>query len=91
MPPVGLRATASAAILGGLLVFVLLFLFAGNDSAPPECFAVLGCVVPCGFGSAQESGADFAALGGVLAGCLVLAGALAHRADRNRRRSSTDV
>lgn len=77
-------ATGAAALLGGVLVFLLLFPVYGNDSDPPECFAVLNYVVPCGFGHEQRQGAGFAILGASVAVGLVIGGAAAGRRDRDR-------
>ena len=73
-------ATALAAALAGLAVFVLLLPYSGNDSDPPECFSLLGYVVPCGLGPEQAHGIGFAVAGGIVAVALVgLGSALGRR------------
>ncbi len=70
-----IRSTIVTAALAGLVVFVLLLV-----SDPPECFAVLGYVVPCGLGPDQQHGEGFALVGALLAAVLVGTGsAVGHR------------
>lgn len=52
------------ALLVGLGVLLLLFPGSGIDRQPPECYAMLGYVVPCG-GLAVASSAAVAGLVGV--------------------------
>ncbi len=44
--------TFVVALLAGLAVLLLLFPGSGIDRQPPECYAMLGNVVPCGGGLA---------------------------------------
>lgn len=44
--------TIVVALLAGLAVLLLLFPGSGIDRQPPECYAMLGNVVPCGGGLA---------------------------------------
>ena len=66
-----MRRTAIASFVAAVLVFALLVPTSGHDSDPPECFAMLGYVVPCGFGPDQSQGMGFALSGAVLAAVLV--------------------
>lgn len=80
----GFCATALVSGLSALLVFVLLFPYAGHDSNPPECFSVFGYVVPCGFGPEQDQGVGFALAGVVLAAGLVVVGSVVGRRESAR-------
>lgn len=80
----GFGVTAAISGLAALLVFVLLFPYAGNDSDPPECFSVLGYVVPCGFGHEQDQGVDFALAGAALGAALVVVGSAVGRREARR-------
>jgi drug/metabolite transporter (DMT)-like permease len=73
------RSTIITAVLAALVVFVLLLPWSGNDSDPPECFSVLGYVVPCGPGPEQQQGQGFALAGAVVAAVLVGAGSAVGR------------
>jgi hypothetical protein len=57
--------TVVVALLAGLAVLLLLFPGSGIDRQPPECYAVLGYVVPCGGGLAVAAAATVAGLVGV--------------------------
>lgn len=70
---------AVAAALAAAIVFVLLLPFSGADTDPPECFSLLGYVVPCGFGPEQSQGAGFAFAGAAVAAALVGIGWLVGR------------
>jgi len=62
----GRRARAFVvAVLAGLAVLVLLFPGSGIDRQPPECYAMLGYVVPCGGGLAVVVAAAVAGMVGV--------------------------
>jgi hypothetical protein len=63
-------------------VFVLLVPMSGNDSEPPECYSLLGYVVPCGLAAEQRHGAGFALAGAVLSTVLVALGSAAGRRGR---------
>lgn len=78
------RSTTVVAALAAILVFVLLLPVRGNDSDPPECFAVLDYVVPCGLGSEQRQGMGFALGGAMVAATLVVAGSAVGRRERSR-------
>jgi hypothetical protein len=78
------RATALAAVLGALIAFVLLLPSRGVDSDPPECYSYFDYVVPCGLGSEQDHGANFAVAGAIAAALFVIGGSAAGRQDRNR-------
>lgn len=77
-------ATVVAAILAAVVVFLLLLPVRGNDSDPPECFAWLGHVVPCGLGPEQSHGMGFALGGAGIAAALVLVGSLLGRRQRGQ-------
>lgn len=79
-------APAGAAAAAAAAVFVLLFPYSGNDSDPPECFSLLGYVVPCGLGPEQAQGVGFALAGAVLAAVLVVIAWALGRSQRDRRR-----
>ena len=79
-----LWSTTLTAALAAILVFVLLLPVRGNDSDPPECFAVLDYVVPCGLGPEQRQGMGFALGGAVIAAALVAAGSAVGRWGRIR-------
>lgn len=72
-----------AAVLAAVIVFVLLLPVRGNDSDPPECFAWLDYVVPCGLGPDQNHGAAFALAGAGIAAALVVVGSIAGRRQRD--------
>lgn len=72
-------ASSVAAVLAAVIVFVLLLPVRGNDSDPPECFAWLDYVVPCGLGPEQQHGMGFAFAGAGLAAVLVLVGSVVGR------------
>lgn len=55
--------TIIVAVLAGLAVLLLLFPGSGIDRQPPECYSVLGSVVPC---EAWVSWAAAAATAGVV-------------------------
>lgn len=57
--------TFVVALLAGLAVLLLLFPGSGIDRQPPECYAMLGYVVPCGSGLAVAAAAAVAGLVGV--------------------------
>lgn len=78
------RSTTLAAALAAILVFVLLLPVQGIDTDPPECFAVLDYVVPCGFGPDQRHGMGFALGGAVVAAALVAVGSAVGRRERPR-------
>jgi drug/metabolite transporter (DMT)-like permease len=78
------RATALAAVFGGLIALVLLLPSRGVDSDPPECYSYFDYVVPCGLGSEQLHGAGFAVAGAVAAALFVIGGSAAGRQDRSR-------
>ncbi|MEX1173555.1 MAG: hypothetical protein WEG56_13190 [Chloroflexota bacterium] len=54
------------ALLAGLAVLLLLFPGSGIDRQPPECYAVLGYVVPCGGGLAMIAAASVAVVVGLV-------------------------
>lgn len=76
------RSVSIAVIVAAIAVFALLLPIRGNDSDPPECFAWLGYVVPCGLGPDQAQGAGFAFVGAGVAGGLVVLGSVVGRRDR---------
>jgi hypothetical protein len=84
------RATGVAAVVAGLVVFVLVFPASGNASDPPECFSFFGYVVPCGLRGGFPD-LWFAGLGAMAAVGLVIAGAAAGRRDRDRVRHDVGV
>ncbi len=57
--------TVAVALLAGVAVLLLLFPGSGIDRQPPECYAMLGYVVPCGGGLAVVAAAAVAGLVGV--------------------------
>jgi hypothetical protein len=73
------RSTIVTAVCAALVVFFLLLPWSGNDSDPPECFSVLGYVVPCGPGSEQQHGPGFAFAGALVAAGLVGTGSAVGR------------
>lgn len=74
-----IRRTAIASLVAAVLVFALLLPTSGHDSDPPECFAMLGYVVPCGFGPGWGQGMGFALAGAVVGAALVLIGSAVGR------------
>lgn len=70
------RHTVLAAVIGALIAVVLLVPSGGIDTDPPECYSVVGYVVPCGFG--------LAGAGALIAALLVVGGSVAGRADHRR-------
>jgi hypothetical protein len=78
-----ITSTAIAGSLAALSVLVLLLPMRGNDSDPPECFAWLGYVVPCGLGPDQSHGMGFAIAGAVIAAALVVVGSVVGRRERD--------
>lgn len=80
----GIRSTVITAVLAAIAVFVLLLPMSGNDSDPPECFAWLDYVVPCGLGPEQPDGMGFALAGSVIAAGLVVVGSLVGRRERDQ-------
>jgi drug/metabolite transporter (DMT)-like permease len=84
------RATAIAAALAAVGVFVLLLPYSGNDSDPPECFSLFGYVVPCGLGPEQTHGIGFAVAGAVLSAGLVGVGWAVSRVQAARHGGAQD-
>lgn len=78
------RTAGLVSVVAGLVVFVLLFPYAGADTDPPECWSVFGYVVPCGFGPQQSHGVGFAVAGAVLAAALVGIGSAVGRREPAR-------
>ena len=74
-----MRRTAITSLVAAVLVFALLVPTSGQDSDPPECFATLGYVVPCGFGPDQSQDMGFALAGAVIATALVVVGSAVGR------------
>jgi hypothetical protein len=72
-------ATALAAVLAAAVVFVLLIPTGGNDTDPPQCYSVLGYVVPCGLGPEQRLGPGFAFAGALLSAVLITIGSAVGR------------
>lgn len=77
-------STVMAAVVAAISVFVLLLPMRGHDSDPPECFAWLDYVVPCGFGPDQAHGIGFAVAGSVIAAALVIVGSLVGRREHGQ-------
>jgi len=59
------RISTIVALLAGLTVFLLLFPASGTASLPPECYSMLGYVVPCEAWVAWAAGTATAGLVGV--------------------------
>ncbi len=74
-----MRRTVVASFVATVLVFALLVPTSGNDSDPPECFSMLGYVVPCGFGPDQSQGMGFALAGAIVAATLIVIGSAVGR------------
>lgn len=74
-----MRRTAIASLVAAVLVFALLVPTSGHDSDPPECFALLGYVVPCGLGREQNWSMGFALAGAIVAAALVVIGSAVGR------------
>ncbi|MEX0825865.1 MAG: hypothetical protein WD184_03775 [Acidimicrobiia bacterium] len=51
----GKRVRIIFPLVAGLVVLVLLLPWSGIDPFPPECYSILGYVVPCGGGFAPAS------------------------------------
>lgn len=84
-----IRSTVIAALLSSVLVFVLLAPMSGQDSSPPECWAVFGYVVPCGLGPDQPHGSGFAFAGAITAAILVGVGSAVGRRDASTSQTVT--
>lgn len=61
-----LAFTIAASLLAGIVVFFLLLPYYCTDTAPPDCWSMLGYGVPSGFGLSLAAAALAAGLVGVV-------------------------